>query len=233
MASSSRSRSGRSPACVDGEEQARQAALDIGQLLAARQVVDLLLHQRQDRADFQPVGRRDTWPAPRRRANGRRCRPRPSRRARPRRRTARFPPCRRGRARASRRLRHLGAASAHGAAGRAGAGLRRTDRCGRRRARSARPCRLPRPPRAPPPAAGWSPSAASSEEASASTGSSRLSPAISTPWPAKKTSATSAPGGVLAKIVERAAHAAQVAVALERTPRSRAWPAPPRWRGRR
>ncbi len=39
-----------------GEEQRRQAAFHIGQLRAARALVDLLLHQRQHRADFQPVG---------------------------------------------------------------------------------------------------------------------------------------------------------------------------------
>ena len=38
------------------EEQARQAALDIGQLLAARLVVDLLLHQRQRRAHLDALG---------------------------------------------------------------------------------------------------------------------------------------------------------------------------------
>ena len=38
-----------------GEEQRRQAAFHIGKLCPAGQVVDLLLHERQHRADFEPV----------------------------------------------------------------------------------------------------------------------------------------------------------------------------------
>ena len=39
-----------------GKEQRRQAALDIGQLLAARDIVDLLLHQRQHGAHLDALG---------------------------------------------------------------------------------------------------------------------------------------------------------------------------------
>ena len=57
---------------------------------------------------------------------------------------------------------------------------------------------------------------ASSDDASASIGSSRLSPEISTPCPAKIDQRHVGARAVIAKIVERAAHALEVAVGLQR-----------------